>query len=664
MRKLFVVMLALILMGALYAGIKGNHDVTGNTGLNTIPVLEDEAWTVTLPQLNVRALLSEDRAMESPLVRFAEKESVTLDTDNFGEWTDFEDGSREWKMKIVAPGMFSLQLGFSRLVLPEGTQLSILDRDDILLDLYLPGDNTPAKGALSGLYPGDEITLKYLEPANVDHNVELQIEKVMQGYRNVFKLPKGYEAAGLILVDGTRAGYGVLVNNSAKDFKPYFLTSFDCLDVAGFDQANPYYSDGKLQDFEIAGAENWQFCFKSLETKEDGSDTWATYQGCTLKTASSKSGFALLEMTDAPYKKNARVVYFGLANETATDVQLENAKAANFMAAGLPLINSEKMILGNLLKPNHGPTSFRGLGSDGSLQSVLNGGAATLKGLDKLILPLLSPYIYPNVSRVACTPQEFEMMIGTGYIFTWTCSSNLHIMGASNAKTFTVRAKQGVTGSGWVRCVVVDNGGYLIKDLTDTFTVEGFRVWISSKISTMQLNSQRTFNAVTPSGCPVDRYYWSSCNSLEYIGGDGSPSYTVKAIAVDPQACVSVTATNIYGDTDTDCDIFEINFCNRVLIRPELFPFAVECNHTYIFAADISGATSILWDFHNTGRIISGQGTDTVRVTPYCSRSELEISIITRDNCNRSSTMNFPSIRIMGDNDGGGDDRIELPHEL
>ncbi len=441
MKHLVIVFLTLVLMTGLYAGIKEHQPQHEETGV------------VTLPPVTPQTPMVEANLKTNPLVPFAHPLPVTLDICNSGEWTELTEGSREWTMKIVSPGATSLQLQFNRLVLPKDTALSIYDKEGTLVEILTAENQKSMDATLSGLYPGDQIKLTYLEPKNTEGQPELEIDKVMQGYRDIFTMPRGYEAAGLVIADGVRAGYGLLVNNNAKNFKPYLLIPFAAIDTAGLDSA-----------------ENWRFCFKSQVPTAENNEKWLTYRGCTVKSVSPEKGLALVEMKEAPFSKNAKVIYHGWATDNST-----KAHTNNLNTPGLLRVNSQNMIMGNIFGKNawHLPQNGNIVGIHAEKeQAPIGTYFEPLEPEDPYPTPLDSPHISPDENSISCAQKTFEMVMGTCpcYNFYWQKSSNLDYISGQGTRYYTVKAKPGASGSAWVSCQVND-GTVIFPVVTETFTV-------------------------------------------------------------------------------------------------------------------------------------------------------------------------------------------------
>ena len=86
----------------------------------------DSIATRTMAALDVDALLAEDAldaAQDSPVPpRFGYAFSVSLGLDSAGTWTDLPNGDRLRRLRIIAPGAYSINLLYDEFWLPVGSR--------------------------------------------------------------------------------------------------------------------------------------------------------------------------------------------------------------------------------------------------------------------------------------------------------------------------------------------------------------------------------------------------------------------------------------------------------------------------------------------------------------------------------------------------------------
>lgn len=89
--------------------------------------------TITMGFVDLEALLAEDEAEmeqdESVPYRFGYAFEVDLGLDNGGTWTELPNGDRIWRLRIVSPGAYSINLIYDDFWLPEGAKFFIYNVD-------------------------------------------------------------------------------------------------------------------------------------------------------------------------------------------------------------------------------------------------------------------------------------------------------------------------------------------------------------------------------------------------------------------------------------------------------------------------------------------------------------------------------------------------------
>ena len=219
--------------------------------------LSKEVPTLALQTPDLGALAAEDilRDKQGVLYRIGVALPAHLTTQNAGHWTTNADGSRTWQMVVSAPGAEALSYLFEKFVLHGGSTLRIQNLGGQDVHPVLTSADVEAhqmqNAALCG---GSKHVLTLTEPAYTTPS-EIYIDRVMYNYRstgydveekinesdpcevNVNCSPVGDTwqeekrgVARIYVVEGNQAGWcsGSLINNTAQDCKPYFLTALHC----------------------------------------------------------------------------------------------------------------------------------------------------------------------------------------------------------------------------------------------------------------------------------------------------------------------------------------------------------------------------------------------------------------------------------------------------
>ena len=262
---------------------------------------------IEFPPVDVPALLAED-AREAALglpFRFGYPIERRLDMNTAGTWSPLADGGRLWRLRLVCPGAYSINLVYDEFWLPRGARLFLYNDDESsLLGAFTHRNNKPHGRFATGPTRGDACTLEYHEPPGVERSGRITVARVIHGYRNVFdKLDKSFGDSGACNVNvncpegaaweaqirsvamiltggGWRLCSGALVNNVRNDFTPYFLTANHCL----------------------GGEETWviMFNYQSSSCANVDGPTTDTVSGTTLLAHNWDSDVALLRLSENP----------------------------------------------------------------------------------------------------------------------------------------------------------------------------------------------------------------------------------------------------------------------------------------------------------------------------------------------------------------------------
>lgn len=210
----------------------------------------DQVDLLKMPPVDNQKLLDRDKqqpAFGVPL-RFAEPLPVDISPSKRGTWETLKNGLRLWRLRIVSEGAVSLNLGFSRYVMPPGGRLFVYSPDvSTVIGPFSAADNEVHGQLWTPLVPGDEIVIEVSLPAAVESQLELNLSRVNHGYREFGAPPDKsgscnvdvvcsqgdpwrdpIRSVGAYSVNGFNACTGALVNNTAQDLKPYFLTADHC----------------------------------------------------------------------------------------------------------------------------------------------------------------------------------------------------------------------------------------------------------------------------------------------------------------------------------------------------------------------------------------------------------------------------------------------------
>lgn len=249
---------------------------------------------------------------------------VRINMNNSGTWTILEDGTEIWRVKISSPEAQSLTMLYKEFYLPEGSQLFLYNENRRHLLGAFDSRTNPknAKEFSTQMIQGETTYLEYIKSNKVTEDAILEIEGVVYNYRDVKQFVEYYSdakdtdfgssgscnvnincpegntwqtqkkgVAVIYVIEGAMAGFcsGTLVNNTANDGKPYFLTADHC--------------GGTVSAGEFA---QWQFHFHFEATgcsnpATSPSTTNTTIVGSTFKSrgpnGTGGTDFLLLELS-------------------------------------------------------------------------------------------------------------------------------------------------------------------------------------------------------------------------------------------------------------------------------------------------------------------------------------------------------------------------------
>ena len=214
-----------------------------------------ERVSVALPLRSELAAEDAARAAEGLPWRYALPQAVRLSPARDGRWETPVDGGRRWRLEIASPGARSLNLGFTTYWLPRGAVLSLRGAGTAAAPLVFDdGDNADHGELWTPIVPGDQLTVELFVPDGATPAPLLELGYINAGYRAWGDSPSAEAAdlksgacnvdvvcpegdawraeiasVGLISVSGSYICSGAMVNNTAEDGRPYFLTANHCV---------------------------------------------------------------------------------------------------------------------------------------------------------------------------------------------------------------------------------------------------------------------------------------------------------------------------------------------------------------------------------------------------------------------------------------------------
>ena len=282
--------------------------------------------TQSLSIPNMEQLRAEDilRDKNGELYRIGVPIFTHITTENNGLWTTQPNGDRIWELKIKAAGAEALSFIFSTFKLYGSSVFTVTDLNGVYRHKPVSKEDMLEDFQQHlALCFGDELILRLLEPKGTQAS-EILMDRVMYDYRstgnpmiqkinesdaceiNVNCSPVGDAwqdekrgVARILITDATGQGWcsGSLVNNTAQDCKPLFLTALHCGITTSAANSNlwKFYfryeapsctnpsTAGTLDDYFITG------CVRKANSNDNGGDTGSDFLLLQLGTAANEA---------------------------------------------------------------------------------------------------------------------------------------------------------------------------------------------------------------------------------------------------------------------------------------------------------------------------------------------------------------------------------------
>ncbi|MBQ4821577.1 T9SS type A sorting domain-containing protein [Aquimarina sp. MMG016] len=259
MRLKYIIITVLVFVTGLNAQVTNEKEPYSWKEINKKN--QKELSIIEMPKFNMAKIKSEDAINDldkSKVYRFGYEFDVDYGFKNAGVWDQLSSGDWIWRIRFKSNGAKTLNFVCNEYKLPEGASLYLYseDRKD-LLGAYTDAFNR-ADGMLgTWMVEGDDIILEYYVPESKKGQGKFNISKVVHGYRSVtdFEISqKGLNDSGdcnqdvdctvgadfdplknelkrsvaLMVVGSSGFCTGTLINNTAENKAPYFLTANHC----------------------------------------------------------------------------------------------------------------------------------------------------------------------------------------------------------------------------------------------------------------------------------------------------------------------------------------------------------------------------------------------------------------------------------------------------
>lgn len=271
-----------------------------------------------MPAFDIKqAKIHSDKIRLNKSVKYAHSFDVAYTPEGDGEWFE-TDKYKVWQLHIQSEHALSLNVIFTKYCLPPGARLFIFNpQKSIVLGAFTNKNNKPYKKLACYPVPGDELVIQYEEPFDAEFKAELEVGKINHDFLGVVSLKMnrwGRRLSGECNIDVNcettsgmeklqrsvcrvfsvdELGTGTIINNTANNGKPYFISAYHTFDV-------PENAELSLFDFNYESP---------MCTGIDGYDN-QTISGATTVAAFDSLDFMLMILSELP-PANYRPYYAG-----------------------------------------------------------------------------------------------------------------------------------------------------------------------------------------------------------------------------------------------------------------------------------------------------------------------------------------------------------------
>ena len=304
---------------------------TAIAGAGRVPV--DAIPLMTIDNLDYAALIEEDNTREQLGMppRFAVPTAVSITPATHGLWERLPQGKMRWTYRARCQNAITMNLGFTRYNMPKSGSMTIMDpTGSFKIRPFTAEDNMDHGELWTPVVPSNEvlieITVDSTDKKFVSRNLELT--SINAGYRwlrdfsdrgssescNVDVMCETGDpwwneipSVAVISISGGWVCSGVMVNNTAEDLTPYFMTANHCVTTS---------SDAS----SVVAYWNHQnsFCREGSASGNNGNGNYSQFtSGSTLRATRSYTDFTLTELSSNPNSAWG-VTYSGWSRSSST----------------------------------------------------------------------------------------------------------------------------------------------------------------------------------------------------------------------------------------------------------------------------------------------------------------------------------------------------------
>lgn len=315
-----------------FTTIAQTFNVGGPVSFNSNLLSDDSKISLqVMPAFDLEKQLGEDLINQTNKLgpfRFGYEHITNYSLQNSGTWRTTDEGDKVWKIKFSSPGALSMNVIFNDFFIPNGASVHLYNKEtDMVVGAYTAQNNNVNNMLGSDLIKGETVVIEYFEPTEVAGQGRLLIGMIVHGYvdiNNWYPKTSRVNESGACNMDvfcvdgdpywreiksvariivGGGLCTGTLVNNTAEDGTPYFLTANHC-GPSSMGSATFQFN----YDSPICGSQS---------VANSQSSPINSIAGSMFRASNSASDFGLVELNSTPPAAYG-VYYAGWDNSGST----------------------------------------------------------------------------------------------------------------------------------------------------------------------------------------------------------------------------------------------------------------------------------------------------------------------------------------------------------
>jgi len=318
-----------------------------------------------LTPLDNNVLLKQELSNRKPgrSPAFAVKREVEITPFSFGQWKALNREEESWKLEILSPNALSVNLGFTEFYLPKNARLYLSGGNNAKrLGPFAISDNEFHQEFWTPAIEGESILIELIVPKSQKKDVVLKITSVNHDFAGFYSILSGEcnidvvceegipfqdisRSVAIYGIQGTNFCTGFLINNTAQDCRPFFMTANHC-GITGQSAPSVVVYWNYQNSYCRTGSE---------ENQEKGDGQLLEFNsGAILRANYPPSDFTLLELDD-PAPVNSFFAGWDISNQSAKNTTIcihhpsTSEKRISLNYDGTEIINYQ---FGDQLDPN------------------------------------------------------------------------------------------------------------------------------------------------------------------------------------------------------------------------------------------------------------------------------------------------------------------------